>query len=50
MKERDINYEFDMMNKPTRLLQEEKIREECKRKKNYVIYKVGEIAMAGMYV
>jgi hypothetical protein len=33
MKERDINYEFDMMNKPTRLLQEEKIREECKRKK-----------------
>lgn len=33
IKERDINYEIDMMNKPTRFLQEEKIRKKrCKRR------------------
>lgn len=32
IKERDINYEIDMMNKPTRFLQEEKIRKKVYKK------------------
>lgn len=33
IKERDINYEMDMMNEPTRFLQEEKSREGCARER-----------------
>lgn len=36
IKERDINYEIDMMNKPTRFLQEEKIRKKKGVKEDYV--------------